>query len=75
MREQHEKGLTLPFESGINKIKAQLVIVDKGTETGRKYTRIKYFRIGGEWQVSLDKVDVDAVQAFKWLNAETEKLS
>ena len=75
LREQSEKGLTLVFESGVNKIKAQLVILGDGSESAGKYTCLRYFRLGGDWQVSQDRVGVDAVQAFKWLNAETEKLA
>ena len=75
LREQTEKGLGLVFESGVNKIKSQLVIIEQVTESAGKYTCLRYFRLGGDWQVSQDRVDVDDVQAFKWLNAETEKVS
>lgn len=75
LREQQENGLTPVFESGIKGIKCQLVIVEEVTESIHKYTCLRYFRVGGDWQVSKDRVDVDAVQAFKWLNAETGKLA
>ncbi|MCX6985781.1 MAG: hypothetical protein NT118_13690 [Lentisphaerae bacterium] len=75
LREQQEKGLAPVFESGIKGIKAQLVILGYGSETAGKYTCLRYFRLGGDWQVSQDRVGVDSVQAFKWLNAETAKLA
>jgi hypothetical protein len=75
LREKTETGLGLVFESGIGKIKSQLVIVEEVKDSAHKYTCLRYYRLGGDWQLAKDRVDVDAVQTFKWLNAETGKLA
>ena len=65
LRDQWEKGMTIKSEMKNNWGTFLVILFD---DRNALYHTHRYFRLHGEWQVSVDNQDVNLDKVFEWLS-------